>query len=158
MFFRQGSLGRSIGGASHTRHLCGNKRGAGEGRRRSPSPRRACAIFIARTTPACYNNPPTPDLLSQSSGPRQSGAEASQPRLAPIRAQTAGFFLFYFFSLFFFSPFFARRRIKICLRRINTNRPTERATRPPRPVVSLIKNFSNRPLILIIATDRCACR
>lgn len=102
MFFRQGSLGRSIGGASHTRHLCGNKRGAGEGRRRSPSPRRACAIFIARTTPACYNNPPTPDLLSQSSGPRQSGAEASQPRLAPIRAQTAGFFCFIFSPFFFF--------------------------------------------------------
>lgn len=65
VFFRQGSLGRSIGGASHTRHLCGNKRG--EGGRGSPSSRRACAIFIARTTPACYN-PPTRSL-SQSSGP-----------------------------------------------------------------------------------------
>lgn len=54
MFFRQASPGRSVGGASHTRHLCGNKMGKGwKGKGRPPSLRRACAIFIARTTPAC---------------------------------------------------------------------------------------------------------
>lgn len=102
MFFRQGSLGRSIGGASHTRHLCGNKRGAGEGRRRSPSPRRACAIFIARTTPACYNNPPNPRSPQSIVRAPTIGCGSEPTPFSPNTRTNSGFFLFYFFSLFFF--------------------------------------------------------
>lgn len=134
MFFRQGSLGRSIGGASHTRHLCGNKRERGEER---DHPRRVeRAPFLSRAPRPRATTTPQPDLSVNRPGPRQSGAEASQPRLTPIRAQTAGFFfLFLFFPhRFFFLLFFARRQIKICLCRINTNRSTGKrrrgATRP----------------------------
>lgn len=64
LFFRQGRPGRSVGGASHTRRLCGDKREVGWG----GLARRAYAIFIARTTPACYNNP-QPGLSVNRPGP-----------------------------------------------------------------------------------------
>lgn len=97
MFFRQDSLGRSIGGASHTRHLCGNKRGAGEGRRRDHPRRVERAPFLSRAPRPRATTTPQPPISQSIVRARQSGAEASQPRLAPIRAQTAGF-------CFIFSP------------------------------------------------------
>lgn len=105
--------------------------------------------------------PPNP--ISQSIvRARQSGAEASQPRLTPIRAQPAGFFFFFYFfpiDLFFFCS----------LRGAKSKFAYAESTRIGRrgrgggllvlsPAAPLIKNFSDPPLVLIIATVRCACR
>lgn len=104
MFFRQGSPGRSVGGASHTRHLCGNKRRKGG----SPSSRRACAIFIARTTPACYSNSQPFGLSVNRPGPTiVCGSEPTPPFSSNTRKQ-AGFLIFFlprgfFFFLYHFS-------------------------------------------------------
>lgn len=113
-------------GVHHTRGIyAGIKEGQGwgGGGGGSPSPRRACAIFIARTTPACYNNPPTPDLSVNRPGPTIGCGSEPTPFSSNTRTNSGFFVLFFPPEDFFLS--FARRRIKICLCRINTNRSTE---------------------------------
>lgn len=72
MFFRQASPGRSVGGASHTRHLCGNKMGKGGERGRGGLPR--CverAPFLSRA--------PRPRASSSNLPPPQPGLSVNRP-------------------------------------------------------------------------------
>lgn len=107
LFFRQGRVRGGLLGVHHTRGIYAGikagERGRGErmAGRGCELARRACAIFIARTTPAwCYSNPLLPPLGPDSlsvnrPGPAIVCAEASQPRLAPIRANKRGFLIFF---------------------------------------------------------------
>ena len=109
VFFRQDSSGRSVEGASHTRHLCGNKKRVGDG-----LPRRVeRAPFLSRAPRPRGGATATPNHSASRSivRVRQSCAEASQPpRLAPIRANKRGFWFFFslavssFFSSIIFRP------------------------------------------------------
>lgn len=150
VFFRQDSLGRSIGGASHTRHLCGNKRGREGGGEEKDHPRRVeRAPFLSRAPRPRATTTPQPDLSVNRPGSTIECGNEPTPFNSNTRTNSG----FFFFPIDFFL-FRSSRGAKSKFAYAKSTRIARRgrATRP------LIKNFSDRPLVLIIATVRCACR
>lgn len=90
------------GGLLGVHHTHGIYTGIKGGRGRPPSSRRACAIFIARTTPACYSNPQPFGLSVNRLGPTIMCGNEPTPRLAPIRTNKRGFLIFFPLRGFFF--------------------------------------------------------
>ena len=109
VFFRQDSSGRSVEGASHTRHLCGNKKRVGDGLPRCVER----APFLSRAPRPRGGATATPQPLGLSvnrPGPTIVCGSEPTPRLAPIRANKRGFWFFFslavssFFSSITFRP------------------------------------------------------
>lgn len=128
VFFRQGSLGRSIGGASHTRHLCGNKRGAGEGGGGDHPRCVERAPFLSRAPrPRATTTPQPPDLSVNRPGPTIGCGSEPTPFSSNTRTNS-GFFVLFFPPGFFFVLCEAPNQN---LPMPNQHESLDRATRPP---------------------------
>lgn len=107
MFFRQSSPGRSVGGASHTRHLYGNKKERGG---RVSLVASSVRHFYRAHHARVLQQPSTIRPLGQSSGPDNRVRKRANPPFSSNTRKQAGFFDFFpprgfflFFSLYHFS-------------------------------------------------------